>query len=444
MTLVEICSYAVKEALKQNANEAEVYATYDKETEIFLENSDLKQVKSHRKGGIGVRVFVNNSLGFASVNSLEKDKVLDTVTKAVKIANTSPRDKHNVLPEKSKVRFLRGIYDANAEGFEPEDAAKYAAEMLGSALSYDPRVSVDSGNFNSSVMTHALCNSNDIQLEETISVFSWSIMGMAIDGNNVSNFDLQFDGTHTVKKIDVVTTAEEFARSVVSSLRTRKIKSLKGTMLLSPNAVYELIQEVVVFAINSHNVQKGTSKFARMLGKKVASSNLTVIDDATFVEGLGAESFDREGVAHTRNALINKGVLEGYIYNTFTANKGKTKSTGNATGSTSSPPSVGTTNVIFDGSKNRLDSMISEIRNGVMINRFSGNVNPVNGDFSGVVKGGHLIENGSIAYPIKEVMVAGNVFSALKQIYAISHEQKKVFDSFLPYISVEGISFTGG
>ena len=80
MTLIDICSYAVKEALKQNANEAEAYAIFDKESEVFLENSDLKQVKSHRKGSIGIRVFINNSLGFTSINSLDKEKVLDSVS----------------------------------------------------------------------------------------------------------------------------------------------------------------------------------------------------------------------------------------------------------------------------------------------------------------------------------------------------------------------------
>ena len=444
MTLIDICSYAVKEALKQNAIEAEAYAAFDKEVEVFLENSDLKQVKSHNKGSIGVRVFVNKSLGFASVNSLDKKRVLDAVSRAIKIARVSPKDKYNELPKVRKINLLRGIYDSNAEQFHPLDATKHAVEMLKTTHSYDPRISVDSGNFNSSLITHALCNSNDAELEEKISVFSWSIMGMAIDGEDVSNFDFQFDGTHSVKKIDVTTTSKEFAKSVVSSLNAKKIDNLKGAMLLSPNAVYELMVDLITFAANSHNVQKGTSKFARKLGKKVVSSKLTVVDDATLVEGLGAESFDREGVTHNKNVLIKKGELKKYMYNTYTAKKDKTKSTGNASGSTNSPPSVGSTNIIFERGNCELNSIINEIRKGVIVNRFSGNVNPVNGDFSGVVKGGHLIENGSIKAPVREVMVAGNVFDALNNVSAISREQSKIFDSFLPYIGVEGISFTGG
>ena len=61
---------------------------------------------------------------------------------------------------------------------------------------------------------------------------------------------------------------------------------------------------------------------------------------------------------------------------------------------------------------------------GIMINRFSGNVNPVNGDFSGVVKGGQYIRNGNIEYAVKEVMVAGNVFDALYDLYRYFKRKK--------------------
>ena len=72
------------------------------------------------------------------------------------------------------------------------DATKLAADMLVAAKSFDDRVSIDSGSFTSSVMTHALLNSNGVRAEETVSSFSWSIMGMAINDKEVSNFDFKF------------------------------------------------------------------------------------------------------------------------------------------------------------------------------------------------------------------------------------------------------------
>jgi PmbA protein len=84
------------------------------------------------------------------------------------------------------------------------------------------------------------------------------------------------------------------------------------------------------------------------------------------------------------------------------------------------------------------------MENGMIISRFSGNVNPVNGDFSGVVKGGRLVKNGTIQHAVKEVMVAGNVFEALHRLNGVSKERKIIYDSILPYMRFDGISFTAG
>jgi PmbA protein len=320
-----------------------------------------------------------------------------------------------------------------------------ASDMLKSAKSYDSRVSVDSGNFSAQVVTHSLANSNGIEQKEKASVFSWSIMGMAIENTEISSFDYQVGSSHRVKDINVYDTASDFAETVVNSLGTRKIKeNFKGEMLLTPMASNEMIQEVIAHSINSDAVQKKSSRFAGKLDKQVASDLLTVEDDATNVEGINASSFDREGVPHRRNLVIESGILKKFLYNTYTANKDGVRTTGNAGGSTSSPPMVSTTNFVVKPMNSTVDTLVSEIDKGIIISRFSGNVNPVNGDFSGVVKGGQLVMDGSIEYPVKEVMVAGNVFEAIRRLNGVSRERKVIYDSILPYMRFDGISFTTG
>jgi len=442
--LKDLLRYVLKEAEVLGASDAEACAAASSETEVFIENNDIKQAKSQRSSSIGIRVFVGGSTGFYSANSLAKDKVKDAVSMAIKIAHISPKDKHNGLPRKTKPKLLLGIFDKGAGLFEASDAARMAAEMLDTAKSYDNRVSVDSGNFTADVTTQWLANSNGINLSEKISTFSWSIMGMAIDGSDISSFDFQLGGSHFVKDINVQATAAEFAETVVNSLGPRRVDSFRGEMLLTPGAVNEMIQEVISHSINSDALQKKSSYFAGKLGRRVSSDLLTVEDDATNAVGLGASSFDREGVPHRKNVVIENGILKKFLYNTYTAKKDGVKSTGNASGSTSSPPSVSTTNLVVRPGKTRLDALISEMKNGLIISRFSGNVNPVNGDFSGVVKGGRLVKSGAMQYAVKEIMVAGNVFEALRRMNGISIERKVIYDAILPYMRFDDISFTAG
>jgi PmbA protein len=445
--ILDLLRYAIKQAEALGASDAEAYGATNNESEIFIENNDIKQAKSQRTQSIGIRLVLDGSIGFYSINDLTKSKITDAADMAIKVARASPKDRHNVLPHrpKSKSKSLRGIYDRNADSFQTSDAARMAADMLKSAKLYDTRISVDSGNFSAEVATHAVANSNGIELKEKTSIFSWSIMGMAIEDTEISSFDYQVGGSHYIKDIDVYNTATEFAQTVVKSLGTRKIEeSFKGEMLLTPMASNEMIEEVIAHAINSDAVQKKSSHFAGKIGKQVASDLLTVEDDATNVEGLNASSFDREGVFHRKNIVIERGILKKFLYNTQTASKDGVRSTGNAGGSTSSPPTVSTTNFLVKPMTSSVDTLVSEIDKGIMISRFSGNVNPVNGDFSGVVKGGQLIVNGTIKHAVKEVMVAGNVFEALRRLNGISTERKAIYGSILPYMRFDGISFTTG
>jgi PmbA protein len=445
--ILDLLEYAVKQVETLGARDAEAYGAINNESEVFIENNDVKQAKSQRTSSIGIRVVLNGSIGFYSTNNLAKSKIRDAAAMAIKVAHAGTKDRHNVLParSKSKSKSLRGIYDRNADSFQTLDAARRAAEMLKSAKSYDSRVSVDSGNFSAEVATHALANSNGIELKEKASIFSWSIMGMAIEDTEISNFDYQVGGSHYIKDIDVSNTATEFAQTVVNSLGTLKLEeSFKGEMLLTPMAANEMIEEAIAHAINSDAVQKKSSHFAGKIGKQVASDLLTVEDDATNVQGLNASSFDREGVFHRRNVVIEKGILKKFLYNTHTASKDGVRSTGNAGGSTSSPPTVSTTNFLVKPMRSSVDTLVSEIDKGIIISRFSGNVNPVNGDFSGVVKGGRLVMNGTIRHAVREVMVAGNVFEALRRLNGISRERKTIYGSILPYMRFDGISFTTG
>jgi PmbA protein len=444
---LDLLVYAIKQAEALGASHAEAYSASDSESEVFIENNDVKQAKSQWTSSIGIRVVVDGSLGFYSINDLSKNKIRDAAAMAIKVADASPKDKHNILPNSSESNSnpLLGIYDKKTEIFQARDAARMASEMLESAKSYDKRVSVDSGNFTAQISTHAIVNSNGIELEEKASIFSWSIMGMAIENTEISSFDYQLGGSHFVKDIDVCTTAREFAETVVMSLGTRKLEeSFKGEMLLTPMAANEMVQEVVGYAINSDAVQKKSSHFADKIDKNIASDLLTVEDDATNTRGLNASSFDREGVSHRPNIVIEKGILRKFLYNTYTASKDGVRSTGNAAGSTTSPPTVSATNFLISAGGSSLDTLISEMKKGLIISRFSGNVNPVNGDFSGVVKGGQLVSNGVKQHAVKEVMVAGNIFEALYGLNGISKERKVLYDSILPYMRFDGISFTTG
>lgn len=441
--MIELGEIAVKKGLELGADEVEAYLVRGKEFNVSLESNDIKLAKSQTRDGIGIRVFKNRSLGFGSVNVLSESKIIEAVTNAVKLAKLTPTDKYNQLPNPTPLTKVEGIYDPQAEKLEMDFALDNASKMLKTVQNFDKRIAVDSGSFDASVYESGIVNSKGIKFSEKQCSFSYVIFGMATDKQEVSCFQYEFDATHQVKEVNVEKVALDFSKKVINSLGAKKWESFKGSVILDPDVVSELFG-VIIYSINANNVQKGMSKLAKSLNQKIAIADLSIEDNGLLKGGNASSSFDREGVARKPIKLIDKGILNTFLYNSYTANKDNRKSTGHASGSTRGLPGIRPTNLFISPGNKSKDELIKDIKKGIFVTRLSCFPDSVSGDFSGVVKGGFRIENGEIGKPVIETMIAGNVFELVNQISGISKEQKRIFSYIIPWLRIEDISITSG
>jgi len=439
---LDLCTQAVGRALKLGADDAEAFASESLETDALIENNDVKVGRSHRRAGIGVRVFKDSRMGFSSTNDLTPSGLYRAVEEARSISNHSPPSPYNTLPEAAAATTLQGLYHPEVQQFALEEVVSKASDMLSAARGYSPKVTVDTGFFTATVEQYAVANSKGVGREERSGMFFWYILGMAREGQEVSSFDYQLGSSRTVSGIDVQSTALDFAHNVVSSLGAKRCESFRGSLVLAPYAAEQLLSPPLAWAISSNNAQKGRSRFQRRLNQTVSSEGLTLVDDASYIQGTAAGSFDREGVPHSLLTVIEKGVLKTYLYNSYTGSKEGRRSTGHASGSWRSTPSVNPTNVLVEEGSVSREEMISNVRRGVLVTRFSGFPNPVTGDFSGVVKGGYMIEGGEMVHPLKETLITGNAFDLLLKISSISKERRTIMSHVLPYIGLEDVSIT--
>ncbi|MCD6238792.1 MAG: TldD/PmbA family protein [Thermotogae bacterium] len=434
----------LKKVLDRGAEEGEICLASSREITVSYEKNDLQLVKSNEVKGVGIRAFKGGGVGFASSNEMSSKEINECLKNAVSIADLSPSDPANRLPEPRTVARVKGIYDPSGENFSMSDAMDYARRLVMTARDFDSRITIDNAIFSFNVSHSAVVNSKGIECDEKRTNFQYVIFGMAVDGKEVSSFDYRFDGTHFVKDINVEKVAMEFAKNVIGSLGATTCESFNGSVILTPYAAAEILGMPLTFSINSDNVQKNRSKFKDMLNKTVASPILTVEDNGTLEGGIASSSFDREGLPHKVLKVIENGKLTTYLYNTYTASNEGIASTGHARGGYSSIPSVGPTNFIVKSGKYGIEDMVKGTKMAVIVNRFSGNVDPISGKFSGVVKGGKLIENGEYIKPLTGTLISGNVYEALNNISAISSETERVENFIFPYIKLENISVTSG
>jgi len=439
----ELCETLVNEAVRLGADEAEVCYTRSRKLEVMFEKNDLQVPKGDHYEGIGIRVIRDSKQGFASTNILSRESLDDTLRCALAIASASPPDLNHWLPEPSKITPVSEIYDQAAEDLELREAVLRGKLLVEAARGFDSRVTVDSAAFGVETGIKFIVNSKGVQAGEDSS-YIWCVgMGFARDGEDVSSFDAEYVVSCRLHDIDPQAVGRRLAERVVKSLGAASVPGFKGSVILTPYAGLDLLIEPFVFSINAENVQNGQSQWKGKLGSRVSSPLLSITDDPTLPAQAGSTAFDREGVPTKPLAILERGVLNHYLYNCYTARKDGLESNGHAVGTDQQVPGIGVTNLVVAPGEISFEDMIAGISRGLVVNRYSGSVDPVSGDFSGVVKGGQYIESGKIVRPVKEVMIAGNIYELIRRIIAVSKEVITLGNVSLPYVAIDGCSITG-
>jgi PmbA protein len=442
--ILGLCADIVRKGLRYGADEVEVFAVTQKSLETGLENNDLKLVKTNHGSSVGIRVLRNKSLGFACANTLDPERLERALRNAISISRNSPRDENNGLPGPKSAPRVRGIYDDAIEVLDENAILEKASRMLASARQVDQRVVIESARFEALVGEKALANSSGVECQEKFTALYYDVMAHAVEGPVVSAADYRVNGHRSLEDDSSEATVAELASSLVHALNPKKLESFTGTLILSPIAAMELLISPVLFSVDSNNVQKGVSKFKGRIGDRIASPLIDISDDGTLPKGLSSSSFDREGVPHMKYEIVKGGILLGYLYNQYTANKDLRESTGHASGGPRSVPSIDATNISVKEGNQSLQELISSVNRGLMVQRFSGRVDPVSGDMSGIAKMSREIVDGVIGEVVRETMISGNVYDMIIRVDGLSSEKERILDFELPYFKIEDIRITGG
>jgi PmbA protein len=200
-------------------------------------------------------------------------------------------------------------------------------------------------------------------------------------------------------------------------------------------------------AFSAENVQQGRSPLKGKIGQKVLSEKITIRDDPFVPWGAGSTPFDDEGVPTRAKSVVEKGILNTYLYDTYTAKKEGKESTGNGFKRTPwSDPSPSPTNVVIEVETEDLDSLLGELRKGVIVGLTIGEwlSNPVSGMLNATVTFGYLVEQGSITRPVKGVIVSGNIYEALGEKLRGGAGEKVCVGSYCtPALVIENFRLAG-
>ena len=410
-SLLEYAHQLIALALREGAAEAEVYGMVGRSVDADLRKGSVEMASESFHRGLGLRAVVKGAVGFSSTSDMS---LLEYVAQsAVKSAKVRGSDESWIsLPSPDVVVPVQGIYDTRLEQIGPEECLEAAASMLEGCRTINGAEPV-SGGVACVCGTGFVINSQGLELMETATIMQASMETIAKAGDVATGSEFFNSRSFQPSMEAVGKAAAVMART---SLAGTKAESGTYDVLLKPLAVAELLENTILSAFEADNVQKGRSSLKGRLGEMISSEGLNVHDDGLLAGGLDSSAFDGEGSPSRRTVLIEKGILKGFLYDSYTAGKDGVKSTGNAVRQGySDVPRVGMRNLIV--SSPVAYDLLEETK-GYLINGLIGahTANPISGDFSVEARNAFRVSPGEMPVPIRSLMLAGNIYDLLKNI----------------------------
>ena len=416
----KILSYAT--ALKADA--ADVFIRSFNATTVEVKDQKIDAFDRAKDIGAGLRVLANGRLGFAFTTDLSEGMLKTLAQDAVTNAQNTEPDPFQSIPTKHQTPYRSvAIHDPELVRLTEKEKIDRVMAMEREAYAVDPRIKrIRKASASFSESETVILNTNGSEVAYRGTACSSSIEVVAEDKGE-SQAGSEFDVNRFYRKLLIEEVGRKAAQRALDLLGARHIDSVKAPVVLEATVAQEFLA-MLASGFSAESVQKKRSLFIGKLDKEIVSPMITVLDDGLLEGGLGTAPSDDETVPMKKKTVIERGMLALFLYNTYTANKDKTASTGNGMrGGFKGLPGVGLTNLYIEPGNSTLQELMASAGRGLYITEVMGmhTANPISGDFS-VGATGFWIEKGRKAYPVREITIAGNILDLMKNVAVVGSD----------------------
>jgi PmbA protein len=415
----ELATETIRLALDRGATDAECTLAEGEEFSALVRMRSLETLKDAGSRAAGLRVLVGQRVGSSYTSDLSAEGIRKLVDSAIELAAISSEDPHAGLPDPSELGKLAGdlqLFSADVNTLDTDHRIEQARQTEEAAFAADPRITNSEGaSFSAYSGERLFANSRGFLGSYRTSSCSLSTTPVARQGEFMER-DYWYSSARSYSRIESPAhIGRRAAERTVRRLGARKVATQKVPVIFDPQTARSLLGNIFD-AVEGDAIYRQASFLAGKLGDRVASENVTVIDDGTLSGLFGTSPFDDEGVPSRRTVVIDRGVLRSYLLNTYTALKLAMKTTGNAARGITGNTGVGHGNLFLEKGERSPDELVRGIRKGLYVTELIGSgVNIVTGDYSRGAAG-QWIENGEFAYPVSEITIASTLQRMLMDI----------------------------
>lgn len=226
--------------------------------------------------------------------------------------------------------------------------------------------------------------------------------------------------------IDIEEIAKNTARDAKKMLGAKPCPAGKMEVVIGNGFGGLFFHEACGHSLEASGLIQNGSEFSNQLGKKVASAQITLIDDGKMAGQWGSLGVDDEGILPQRNVLIENGILKGYLVDRFSGRRLGLAPTGSARRQNYRyAPTARMTNTYIAPGAYKPEELIHATKRGIYVKNINaGSVDPITGAFNFNTSENYLIENGKIICPLTNATLIGTGSQILHKIDMVADDYK--------------------
>ena len=443
----ELARETVHLALRAGATAAEVIVREGTEFSATVRMGSVEKLVEANFRKLGIRVFQDARSAVTATSNFSASFLPTLVQDALSMARAASPDPDSALPAQELYNrngsSNPGLCFPEVQQLPADHKIARAMRCEQAALDFDPRINNSEGaSFSDSVTTVTYSNSRGIYDSYSRSLATLLACPLAeLDGKKQRDYwlstGLDLAGLQSPEEI-----GKEAARRTLRRLGARKISTCEAPVYFDPRAAASVLTHIAT-AVGGTALLRTASFMMDRLETRVASPEVTIVDDARLPGGLGSRPFDSEGVPSCTTTVIEEGILRSYLLDAYSAHKLGMRSTGNSTRELSGAPAAGPSNFYLKPGNAAPEEIIASMENGLYVTELIGfGVNVVSGNYSQGAAG-IWVEKGRLAYPVEEITIAGNLNDMLLNIEVVGNDLQLLAETFAPSFKIRKMVVSG-
>lgn len=410
-----------------SADDGELFLEYCQSESLTFDDGRLKNASFDVSQGFGLRTVAGEATGYAHASDLS-EAAIRRAAEAVQAVKKGYSGKQAASPLKTNAHLYVDDNPLNEVDFEKK--VKILQDMDAYARAKDNRVRQVSCSMSGEWQVVELIRPGGDVIRDIRPLVRVNVSVVVGDGDRQesgfegsggrSGYAAYLSPEHWQGQVD------EALRQALVNLESVDAPAGEMTVVLGPGWPGILLHEAIGHGLEGDFNRKKTSAFAGMLGSRVASPGVTVVDDGTIANRRGSLTVDDEGTPTSKTVLIEDGILKGYMQDRMNARLMGVAATGNGRReSYACMPLPRMTNTFMMAGQDDPEEILKSCKKGMYAVSFGGGqVDITNGKFVFSCTEAYMVENGKIGAPVKGASLIGNGPDVLTKVSRIGNDLK--------------------